>query len=657
MKFHKHRTVIFVVSLVVLALASIIQWTQIPHELARFIAESPLTGFVEKHIVHKTLNPAFLLDHWIDVIKTILEIFILLSLFFIIMTRELLATYFKSIHNTAQRLNASGIFGALEHQLSTKLFLFLFCGCIGIIFFISTFGIAILDFTYTDYLMAGGDLSQHYLGWCMFRQSAWHFPLGLMDNIVYPYKESIIYTDSIPLFAVLFKALSPILPHNFQYFGLFGLIIYFLQGAVSSLVIQKICKNSFFSIIGSLFFILSSVMMQRIYGHTSLAAHFIISLCIYASISKHASHNIGRTCRKNIFIWGALFALAASIHLYFVPMVFIFMIARYAESVWKDGHLYANIISAIGSLIILIVVMFSLGAFYSHADYSAAFLGEASMNMNALFNPQGASSFLKDLPLVAEWKYEGYGYLGFGILLACFLLVCLALKNSLEIKQFLQNTENKRNAILIVAVFLVFTIFALSPVVTLNGKELFRYYIPSIINRIWAIFRSTGRYVWVLMYIIMCLILWAIKKQFGTKKGFLLVCALLAFQYFDLKNFFSHKGETFKQRTTWESPLVSKEWTEIAANKKHVFFVQGTTSLYPLIDFAITHNLTTNDTYLARKNLRQIEKFKDEEKIRLLGGEADEQTLYVFETDDEADKYKNTLDILSINDIIIGVKK
>ncbi|MDR1444725.1 MAG: DUF6311 domain-containing protein [Treponema sp.] len=204
--------------------------------------------------------------------------------------------------------------------ITGDVFVFICGGLIGAVFFIFVFGTIILDFTYTDWLMAGGDLSQHYLGWRLFRSSSWYFPFGLMDNIVYPFKESIIYTDSIPLFAVIFKMFSPVLPENFQYFGLFGIICYTLQGGIGAMLIRRIGGGAAHAIIGSVFFVLSTVMMQRIYGHTSLSAHFIILLMILACLKKP-----GGACKKDVLVWSGLICLAAMIHIYFVPMVIIFM--------------------------------------------------------------------------------------------------------------------------------------------------------------------------------------------------------------------------------------------------------------------------------------------------------------------------------------------
>ena len=83
---------------------------------------------------------------------------------------------------------------------------FLLGAVIGGVVFLCIFGARILDFTYVDWLLHSNDLegsidlSQHYLGWEFYRRTPWQFPLGLTEGIYWD-KVSVIYTDSIPLFA------------------------------------------------------------------------------------------------------------------------------------------------------------------------------------------------------------------------------------------------------------------------------------------------------------------------------------------------------------------------------------------------------------------------------------------------------------------------
>lgn len=96
----------------------------------------------------------------------------------------------------------------------------------GAIVFVIIYGVKILNPTYVDWLLGGGDLSQHYLGWEFFRKGDWKFPLGLTDMAAYPLETSVVFTDSIPLFALFFKIFRNILPQNFQYFGIYGILCF-----------------------------------------------------------------------------------------------------------------------------------------------------------------------------------------------------------------------------------------------------------------------------------------------------------------------------------------------------------------------------------------------------------------------------------------------
>ena len=76
---------------------------------------------------------------------------------------------------------------------------------VGVVVFCSIYGTYVLNPTYTDWLLTGGDLEQHYLGWRAYRNSAWTIPIGGIDGLVYPDQTSVIFTDSIPIFAFVFS--------------------------------------------------------------------------------------------------------------------------------------------------------------------------------------------------------------------------------------------------------------------------------------------------------------------------------------------------------------------------------------------------------------------------------------------------------------------
>ena len=129
--------------------------------------------------------------------------------------------------------------------------------CLGMLTFCMLYGTKILNVSYVEWLQ-GPDLPQHYIGWLFFRESAWHFPIGLIDNLIYPFQISIIYTDSIPIFALLFKLISPWIPETFQYFGMWGLLSFGAMGLITASLLFRLTYRAVYSLCISVFFILSN---------------------------------------------------------------------------------------------------------------------------------------------------------------------------------------------------------------------------------------------------------------------------------------------------------------------------------------------------------------------------------------------------------------
>jgi hypothetical protein len=497
--------------------------------------------------------------------------------------------------------------------------------------------------------MAGGDLSQHYLGWRMFRNSPWYFPIGLMDNIVYPFKESMIYTDSIPLFAVIFKLLSPILPANFQYFGLFGIMCYALQGGVGAILVRKIGGTTLHAILGSIFFILSTTMMQRIYYHTSLAAHFIILLTMLVCLKKPVANY-----KTDTLAWSGLLFLTASIHLYFVPMVMFFMFFYLLRNYLLSKRLKPQLLIAGISLAALLVTMFCFGAFYAHANAGAGGLGYYSANLNTFVNPQGMSRFLKDLPLATDGQYEGNSYIGLGIIMAVIMILSVQLYQTNKFKRKTLFSPLK-TAPYVIGVVLASLLFSLSFDITFNQYKLFTYPVIPPIKHIWSIFRSTGRYTWPVIYICILLCVWWIIKKLSFKKGIVILSVFLVLQGADLKDYFIAKGNGFKTKTAWQTELGAPVWTELAKEYNHIFFLGDYLRGDSFLDLAANNKMDVNDAYLARKNSTEISDNKQQEIAYLKQNGAKTDMLYIFTDKEQAESLGvAALYLYDIDGVIIG---
>jgi hypothetical protein len=532
---------------------------------------------------------------------------------------------------------------------NSSLFVFICGGLLGSLFFLYIFGTAVLDFTYTDWLMSGGDLSQHYLGWKLFRNSSWYFPIGLMDNIVYPFKISMIYTDSIPLFAVFFKLLSPVLPENFQYFGLFGIMCYALQGGCAALIVRKIGGDVGQSIIGSSLFTLSTVMTWRLYFHTSLAAHFIILLCILVCLD-YTNYSF----KKQIVVWSCLLVLCASIHLYFVPMVMVFMGFRLLKEYFSSRDIKKQCIVFGIPVLVLIGTMYCLGAFYFIGNAGTGELGIASANINAFVNPDGMSRFIKDMPQATTFQYEGNSYLGLGMIL--FILFILVYKTAYRGRQNWMEFLKRGSNPYILGIMLFFLLFSLSPVITFNQYKLFTYPMFLPIEHLWSIFRSTGRFTWPIIYIITTICVWWTITRFSAKKSVLILCVLLLIQCSDLGTWFVNKGNTFKTRVTWRTELASPAWDNLANDYKHIFYAGDDIKGYSFLDLAGNNKMTVNDAYLARSNANKITENKQKELSYLADNGPRDDTIYVFQDEEQALLFRgNSIHLFIIDEVLIGI--
>ena len=298
--------------------------------------------------------------------------------------------------------------------------LFALCALIGAICFIGVYGVKILDFSNTGWLFDNDhDLRQHYLGWCHFRNDAWRFPFGLFDSLSYPNAMSIIYTDSIPAFAVFFKLFSEALPQTFQYFGLFGLMSFALMGGFSSLLLRRFVSDDLQCMAGSVFYVLSSTVLHRMYYHTALAAQWIVIIALVLWVYDEVIDSDA----KRIIYWGIVGFVCVAVHSYFLPMAGMIlagvMITQFVtkKTIMLPALEFASFCAA------GLINLYLLGAFYGGTSPVGPGLGTFGSNLNTFINPWEIGKLLPRLPLLYDFQYEGMAYLGAGIL---FLFVVVA---------------------------------------------------------------------------------------------------------------------------------------------------------------------------------------------------------------------------------------
>lgn len=531
---------------------------------------------------------------------------------------------------------------------------------LGGIAFALIYGIKILNPLYTDWLLTGGDPSQHYLGWEFFRRSDWYFPFGLTDQLAYPLKTSVIYTDSIPTFAVFFKLFRSILPRQFQYFGIWGLLCFVLQGYYAAKILGERSSSKTVILAGSVFFIVSPIMIFRMYYHTALAAHWLILLAIYF-YSKHEKEY--RDIFRPVMQWGILGILIGSIHLYFVPMCGAILLGYILCSIWKERKIrirfiYPSISFSVG----LFLTVYLLGGFSSGADTGTNNLGLFSFNLNAFLNPMSYSTLLKNTslwnwPFYTQGQYEGFSYLGMGIILLCACGIVLMIKN------IFRRRKPSVYQVMTVLMSIGLIVLAVSPTITWNDKLLLQLPYSSTIYKYWGIFGSCGRMAWPVVYFLMIFGITSIGNMKWKRKEISCVVLILAclVQVVDLSGQLYKRHENYSEKVVYQSPLAGTVWDDIISSGeyKHVVWVTHNVDHDDVIQvavYAMKNDMTMGNFYFARGiDKRDI----TEEQLQ----NTSEDCVYVFlKSDDtfEYEIYENYEDVLHFypcGDYMIGTVK
>ena len=516
--------------------------------------------------------------------------------------------------------------------------------------FILIYGWKVLNPFYVDWLISdSGDLSQHYVGWELFRSSDWQFPIGLTNAVIYPYSTSIIFTDSIPIFAIFFKFFLAFTNTPFQYFAFWGLVCFILQGVLSASILKRY-TDPVYACLGSVIFVFPPIILFRMFAHTALAAQWIILIFIhifaYFDCSKY-------TLKKIVIQFSSLGALAVSIHMYFVGIcgVLICSFALYLFLKVKD--LFKALISVISYVISALLCFVILGGF-QHGG-SGGFeegYGYYSFNLINLWSPYSFSKFLPNFSDYTGGQYEGIAYLGFGVLLGIvFIFIANSLKRA---KNNIDESPNDYYLALVIWTSVLFLIvFSCSNVITFSNTLVYEYYLPEFVKKILSIFRCTGRFIWPVVYIIMFWLLVQVFKFKRVLKYFLLI-VITAIQVADLFPKFVELNTRFAQPIVENNVLKSNVWSELVNTNKfdHIAlysFDSRSLVSYEIGCYAAQNGLTMNNFYIVRTPQEL------QNKAYLMPIESiSDDTIYIFSEDNQAIAQFLPLNYIEADNLIIG---
>jgi hypothetical protein len=510
-------------------------------------------------------------------------------------------------------------------------------GLFGAIIFFCLFS-EIISPTYIDWILnVKSDPFQHFTSWLFFRAGPWQLPI-IAPYIIYPIGTSIVFTDAIPLFAIIFKIINStgILPDApIQYFGIWLFLGSILQSICAYILIQKISKNTVVAIIGSILFTLNAPMILRMMGHFALSMHALI---LFALIIYSTSHTI-----KKYIYWGLLFFFALLIHAYLFIMIIAIYIADILRQLWitkKNTYIQTIRIMSI-HLVLILITMWAVGYFTVSNGGSSTGFGTFSMNVLSIVNPYDANGipWSRILPIrgTGPYQHEGFNYIGIAALIQLGILLCFILFQS-KTRITIRSICYTHWPLGIMCVLL--SLFAVSSTVWIGPYTVLDIPILPFIDKALNTFRSSGRLFWPVLYILL-LSSFYIYRFLPKRISVLLITILVSLQIYDMWPRLVELDKRYED-ITYTSSLQDVFWKSIPGTYTHVVMIPGyIPSRYEDITFfAATQGLTINDFSLARE-LPNHEEHKMKEIENIQSGNLEQDTIYII-VDYRPEKYITT---------------
>ncbi len=505
----------------------------------------------------------------------------------------------------------------------------LLAGLLGAGVFLLRIGPRILPTGSVTWLHANSDSAMCQLGWEFLRREPWRLPLGAITGYMAPQGTTVAMTDSLPLAAVLLKLFAPLLPADFQFFGLWLLLCYALQGAFAWLLAARLLPGRALRAAAAALIFLAPAFLNRD-AHFTLTAHWqlLAALWLYLRAGDGA-----QGWRRRLGPWLVLLPVACGTHFYLGVMVLGFAAAALAR-----GRLTAprrrpwlwpvETAAALG----LAVGGWALLGFLKFGDITrdtGSSFAVSSLNLNGFWNSQGLAR-LPGLPIAVVNDYEAFNYLGLGALLAIALAIGM-----LAARRAGLGPGTLRRHWPLAVVTLVFWLMAVGDRIAWNGAVLLSYTAPGPLATLLDPFRASARFAWPVAYLLLAAALTATGRRFRPRTALAVVAGCLALQLWDLGPLLDRRDHY--RDMTFTTRLQDPQWDEAMrrADKiltypprmKHTVFEDDFLDLSLL---ALRHGATTSAGYAARDFRSSVVAGVEGMKEELFGGEPDPRALYVL---------------------------
>ena len=435
----------------------------------------------------------------------------------------------------------------------------------------------------------GADHMHAITGMRYFLADKWRLPLFKTLGAGGDEGFNIIFTDSIPLVALVMK-LFGVQFQDGNYFGSWLFLCFPLQGVGAVYLVRSFdIRSPSIGVAAAIIALTFPPLLFR-FGHSSLVGQFFLLFALGQYF---------RSVRRNDYLrrwpwFAALLILVLLVHAYLFVMCFgIFLAASVQHAAQTHRHLMEASIRVGGVALSLAGVMWVSGYFISMVTVWA--IGHNSMNLLSPWIPQMSGLFPSADSVIdaTGGQYEGFNYFGVGVLLLLAAALVLTYRDVIPVT---------RKYWALALVLIGFTALSLGNRIFLGRWEILDIYWTADLVKT---FRSSGRFFWPTAYSFLAFGIVAVTLRAPRRIAYAVigVCAIL--QFVDARLLISEIR--MSARTGGDAAIVSTPWQDLIAEHQQLtvvpsFFCAG--SAYLLVaelGFRASKSLTPiNTVYLDR---------------------------------------------------------
>lgn len=491
--------------------------------------------------------------------------------------------------------------------------------------FLCFFNPFVLDPTRVGWLL-DEDWGQHVLGWNAFR----HMPWSTFNHetlLGAPMGNTIISTDSNPLFAFFFKTFGPFLPEVFQYIGPWFLFCVCLHFTFAYKLVRPHAPGRW-AAFGAAIALSALPMLYYRMRHDTLVAQWLVlwSLHIFINAKDDQLPETDKGPLGFVISWFrnghkmlryvALLGISGLIHPYLLFMIAAIWGGDVLKRFWPAARTFdrsALLDTALRSVFVFaaaIVALFISGSFTKGMSPGAGGYGFYSFPLDGWFNPvkPDFSTILKAWPLDSGQAFEGYQYLGFGLIVLVVTAVVLYFTTPEARTSRPFFAKLKPLTLPFIALFLI----AASNHGQFYGYDIWSFQVPKPLVGPLAVLRASGRLVWPITY---CLVLAALVVLFRSRPRTIAIVlpAILVIQAYDISGISSamRRATALAARDEAYYLTPSPDWDKLVTASTGIDFYPPNVHLNDRLFYELTWRATSqakpvNTMYAARQNLIQV---------------------------------------------------